>query len=109
MTASQLQDARSLIPGAYELNAPPHRSRRTTPAVPAISPGDVPSRAASEAAVHVVAASPRPTTRLTQAVSILGDIALLMAMIYGVAVVPALVVWGVKTAAVALGGTFGPH
>ena len=109
MTASQLHDARSLIPGAYELNAPPHRFSRTAPALSAISSGEAPPRAASGAAAHVVVASPRPTTRLAQAVSILGDLALLMAMIYGVAVVPALVVWGVKVAAVFVGGTFGPH
>lgn len=108
MTASQLHDARSLIPGAYELNAPPHRFGRTA-AVPATSSDQVPSRAASGARAHVVVASPRPTTHLTQAVSILGDIALLMAMIYGVAAVPALVVWGIKAATVIVGGTFGPH
>ena len=109
MTASQLHDARSLIPGAYELNAPPHRFRRAAPVVPSTSSDEAPSRAASVTAAHVVAASPRPTTRLAKAVSILGDIALLMGMIYGVAVVPALVVWGIKAAAAIVGGTFGGH
>jgi hypothetical protein len=108
MTAAQLRDGSSLIPGAYELNAPPHRSRRAAPVLPSTSSGQGPVRDASATAAHMVA-SPRPTTRLGQAVSILGDIALLMALIYSVTVVPALVVWGIRAAAVIVRGTFGGH
>ena len=107
MTASQLHDARTLIPGAFELNAPPHRSTRAAPVAPATSPDEVPSGAASGASAHVVAAPVRRTTRLGQAGTILGDIALLLGIIYGVAVVPAFVLWGVQAAAAAVQGTFG--
>jgi hypothetical protein len=109
MTASQLHDARTLIPGAFELRAPPHRSTRAAPVVPATSPDEVPSGAANGASAHVVAAPARSTTRLGQAGAILGDIALLLGIIYGVAVVPAIVMWGVQAAAAIILGTFGRH
>jgi hypothetical protein len=57
----------------------------------------------------VVAAPARSTTRLGQAGAILGDIALLLGIIYGVAVVPAIVMWGVQAAAAIILGTFGRH
>jgi len=107
MTASQLHDASSLIPGAYELNAPPHRARRAAPAVLATSSDDVSSRAASASPAHVVDAPARPTAWLPRAGAILWDIALLLGIIYGVAVVPALVIWGVKAAAAVVLGSFG--
>jgi hypothetical protein len=99
MTASQLLDARMLIPGAYELNAPPHRSGRVAPVAPATASDDLSSRAATASAAHVVAAPARPTTPLAQAGAVVGDIALLLGIIYGVAVVPALVLWGITAAA----------
>ena len=77
--------------------------------MPATSPDEVPSGAANGASAHVVAAPARSTTRLGQAGAILGDIALLLGIIYGVAVVPALVVWGIEAAAAILQGTFGRH
>ena len=105
MTASQLHDGRMLIPCAFELNAPPHRPNRAAGAVPVASTEEV--RPVSRAnASSVVAAPARPTSRLGYAAAILWDLALVMAIIYGVAVVPALVVWGVKAAATLM-ATFG--
>ena len=109
MTASPVLDARGMIPGAFELNAPPHRPARAAPVMPATSSDEAPSRAASVDTAHVVVASARPTTTLARARAILGDIALLLGIIYGVAVVPALVVWGIEAAAAIVQGTFGRH
>jgi hypothetical protein len=98
MTVSQLHDARMLIPCAFELNAPPHRAKRSAGVVPAASLEQVrPVPPAN--APNVVAAPARATTRLGLAVAILWDLALVMAVIYGVAVVPALAVWAVRAAA----------
>ena len=85
-----------MIPGAYELNAPPHRAARDPRGVPAAPSQDVPPSIAPTA--HVVSAPAGPTTRLGHAATILEDIALFAAIIYGVAVVPALAIWGVEAA-----------
>jgi hypothetical protein len=97
MTASPLLGGRMLIPGAFELNAPPHREKRAAELVSAPSPVKVRSVPAANAP-NVVAAPARPASRLGYAASILWDLALVMALIYGVAVVPALAVWGVRAA-----------
>jgi hypothetical protein len=104
MTASQLHEARMLIPGAFELNAPPHRAAAAAPVVPAAPSLEAPPARAD--AAHVLAVPDRPTTRLGHAAAILWDLGLLMAIIYGVAVVPALAMWGVQSAATFL-ATFG--
>ena len=95
MTASQLRDARLLIPCAFELNAPPHRANRAASVVPAAALEEVRTISPSNTP-NVVAAPTGPTTRLGSAAAILWDLVLVMAIIYGVAVVPALVVWAVK-------------
>jgi hypothetical protein len=56
---------------------------------------------------HVVAAPARPTTRLGFAGAVVGDIALCMVLIYGVALVPGLAVQGIKVAVALIVGTFG--
>jgi hypothetical protein len=107
MTASQLYDARMLIPGAFELNAPPHRTNRTADMEPAASTEE--ARPVPPAnAPNVVAAPARPTSRLGYAAAIVWDLALVLAIIYGVAVLPALAVWGVKAASTLI-TTFGGH
>ena len=109
MTAAQLLDARMLIPGAFELNAPLHRATgdpRTLPAVPSPDVRPSPSNAATS---HVVSAPARPTTRLGKAAAILGDLALITGIIYGVAVVPALAVWGVGAAVAFVLDSLGRH
>jgi hypothetical protein len=107
MTASQLHDARMLIPGAFELNAPPHRANRAAEVEPAASTDDVrPIPPAN--APNVVAAPAGPTSRLGYAVAIVWDLVLVLVIIYGVAVLPALAVWGVKAASTLI-ATFGGH
>jgi hypothetical protein len=106
MTGSQSHDARMLIPCAYELNAPPHRARRSAQVEAAASSAETP-RAASPTTAHVVSAAPGPTTRWRKAAALLGDVALITGLIYGVAVVPALAVWGIGAATTVILNTFG--
>lgn len=107
MTASQAHDARMLIPGAFELNAPPHRANRAADVEPAASTQEVRPVPPANVA-NVVAAPARPTSRLGYAAAIVWDLALVLAIIYGVAVLPALAVWGVKAASTLI-ATFGGH
>jgi hypothetical protein len=107
MTALQLHDARMLIPGAFELNAPPHRATRAALVVPVSSSREAGPRAADGAPAHVVAASTRPTTPLRRAAAILGDLALIVGLIYGVAVIPGLAMRGVEAAAALILNTLG--
>lgn len=93
-----------LIPGAFELNAAPHRATGAADMMPAAPPEPMRRFPADEP--HVVAAPARPTTRLGHAAAILSDLALILAIIYGVTVVPALAMWGFKAAA-SLIETFG--
>ena len=105
MTASQLHDGRMLIPCAFELNAPPHRANRAAGVVQVASTEEVrPVPPAN--APNVVAATFRPTSRLGYAAAIVWDLGLVLAIIYGVAVLPALAVWGVKAASTLI-ATFG--
>ena len=107
MTAAQLHDARMLIPCAFELNAPPHRATRVGSPVPA-APVHAASRGPAIAETpNVVAAPFRPTTRLGRAAAILGDLALLIGIIFGVALVPGLAVMGVQAAVALIVNTFG--
>ena len=98
MTAAQLYDARMLIPGAFELNAPPHRAIRD-PRVPPPASQDVGPSPSLASTSQVESAPPGPTTRFGYAAAILKDVALLVGLIYGVAVVPALVLWAIHAAA----------
>ena len=96
-----------LVPGEFELNASPHRATRPAPLAP-----PAPFREAGHLPIvdsYVVAAAARPTTRLGFAAGILGDLALCMALIYGVALVPGLAVQGIKAAAALVLDTFGGH
>ena len=56
---------------------------------------------------NVVAAPSRPTTRLGHAAAILGDLALIIGIIFGVALVPGLAVMGVQKAVALIADTFG--
>lgn len=85
MTPAQLPAPNALIPGSYESNPPVHQ--RADPARPV-----------TDAVPYVVAAPPRPTTRLGFASAILGDLALCAALIYA-APIAGLVLEGVRTAA----------
>jgi hypothetical protein len=107
MTAAQLYDARMLIPCAFELNAPPHRPTRAGSAVPSAPLQGVPPGPAIAEAPYVVAAPFRPTTRLGRAAAILGDLALIIGIIFGVALVPGLAVMGVQAAVAFIVDTFG--
>jgi hypothetical protein len=109
MTSAQLHAARMLIPGEFEPNASPHRATRPAPWR---RPPPAPFREAGQLPIvdsYVVAAAARPTTRLGFAAGILGDVALCMAFIYGVALVPGLAVQGIKAAAALMLDTFGGH
>jgi hypothetical protein len=100
MTAAQLHDGEMLIPCAFELNAPPHRATQPAGVVPAAPLEDVRVYPAAAAAPpYVVAAPASPTTRLGYAAAILGDVALITAMIFAVPVAALLVVQVVKVAA----------
>jgi len=107
MTAAQLYDARMLIPGAFELNAPPHRATRAGGPVPAapVENARRPSPAIAET-TYVVAAPFRPTTLAGRAAAILGDLALIIGIIFGVALVPGLAVMGVQAAIALIVDTF---
>ena len=104
MTAAQLHDARMLIPGACEPNVPLHRA---TPSVRLVPAPVEEVRGHSAIASYIVAAPASPTTRLGYAASILGDLALVAGIIYGVAVVPALAMHGIRAAATLIQNTFG--
>jgi len=94
MTAAQLHDASVLIPGAYEPNAQPH--------------GVAPARDRGPAATpYVVDAPARPKTRLGRAAAILGDAALITAIIFIVALAPVLVVQGINAVGALILGTSG--
>jgi hypothetical protein len=107
MTAAQLHDARMLIPGAYELNAPPHRAARDPRGLPAAPAQDLHQFPSIAPTAHVVSAPAGPTTRLGHAATILEDMVLFVAIIYGVAVVPALAMWGVEAATAFVVDMFG--
>jgi hypothetical protein len=93
MTAAQLQDARMLIPGAYE-------------SAPAAAPQEVRAHTTTDLP-HVVAASAHPTSRLGYAASMLGDLALAIAVIFAIALAPILAVQGLRAAAALILDTFG--
>ena len=103
MTADRLLDAR-MIPGAYEPNAPPHRATQAARLVPAPPLHEVRHAAT---APYVVAAPAQPTTRLGRAAAILGDVALVTALIFAGALVPGLALKGITTAVVLILETFG--
>src|SRR5689334_9564160 len=107
MTPAQLHDARMLIPGAFELNAPPQRAARVPGVLPAASSQNVPVSPSLASTSQVSAAPTRPTTRLGHAAAILGDIALLVGIVYAIAV-PALALWGIQAVA-AFVESFGRH
>jgi hypothetical protein len=102
---SAADDARIMIPGAFELNAPPHRPSRIAPPVPLVSAAET-SRDVADVP-YVVHAPARPLTWIGRARAVLRDIALVVGIIYGVAVLPALVVWGAGAAASLLRDMFG--
>lgn len=110
MTPDQLLAARMLIPAGFELNAPPHRPARPASPAPAIITVLEGARAPIvDEVAHVVAAPARPTTRLGFAAGILGDLAIVMALIYGAALVPGLAMQGINAVAALIAGTFGRH
>lgn len=107
MTAAQLNNARMLIPGAYELNAPPHRAPQPARLVPAAPLQAVRASPATAATPYIVAAPAQPTTRLGYAAAILGDVALVTALIFAVPVGALLAVQGFKVAAALVLDAFG--
>jgi len=106
MTAAQLHDARMLIPCAFELNAPPHRATRPGSPVPAAPLRDSGPGPAIAETPYVVASPFRPTTRPGRAAAILGDLALIVGIIFGVALIPGLAVMGVQAAVALIMDTF---
>ena len=87
MTAAQPHAAATLIPGAFEQTAASQADTQST------------HGAAAATDSYVVAAPTRPTTRLGIAAAVLRDLAICMALIYGVALVPGLAVRGFTAAA----------
>jgi hypothetical protein len=75
--------------------------------VPAAAVQDVRAHPATVATAHVVAAPAHPTTRLGYAAAILGDVALITAIIFAVPVGALLAVQGFKVAAALVRDTFG--
>jgi hypothetical protein len=106
MTADQVHDAR-MIPCAYEPNTPPHRATQAARLVAAAPIHEVRPHAATAIAPYVVAAPAQPTTRLGRAAAILGDVALVTALIFAGALVPGLALKGITTAVVLILEMFG--
>ena len=105
MTAAQLDDARIMIPGAFDGNASPHRASRVAPSVPLVPAAETRRDVAD--VPYVVPAPDRPSTWIGRAAAIVRDVALIVGIIYGVAVLPALVVWGAGAAASLVVDMFG--
>jgi hypothetical protein len=107
MTTAQLHDARMLIPGAFEPNAPPHRATRAAILAPPASFQGVDPHSASATTPYLVDAARHPTTRLGQAAAILGDVGLIIGVVVCVVLVPGLVVQGLIAAVRLVLATFG--
>jgi|KBSMisStandDraft_5_1062788.scaffolds.fasta_scaffold25699_3 hypothetical protein len=99
MTEAQQHAARMLIPGAYEPATPLHRATPPASMVQTNPLGVLRPDAASAATPYVVHAPARPTTGLGQAAAILGDLALVAAILFVAVATPALVIWGIHTVA----------
>jgi hypothetical protein len=87
MTSAQLNAASILIPAAYEPK-PPRPDDPLTVLGPAATTDS-----------YVVSAPYKPTSRLGFGAAVLGDLALCLALIYGVALGPGLVIHGITAAA----------
>jgi hypothetical protein len=107
MTAGELHRARTLIPGAYEPNAPLHRAARAASLVPAPQFAEARPHPTTAGTPYVVAAPALPTTRLGYAAGILGDLALGTAVVFAVALAPVLAVQGIRAAVAFIAETFG--
>jgi hypothetical protein len=107
MTAVELHRARTLIPGAYEPNAPLQRATRAASLVPAPQFPEARPHPATAGTPYVVAAPAHPTTRLGFAAAILGDLALGTAVIFAVALAPVLAVQGIGAAVALIVEMFG--
>jgi len=98
MTAFSQDQARTLIPGAFERNAPLHRETRSTSPLPAAPVQEARPRPETESASYVVAAPVQPTTFLGQFSAILTDVALGAVLVLGIALVPVLAVQAIGAA-----------
>jgi hypothetical protein len=107
MTDARLHDARMLIPGAFELNARPHRAAQPAHPPPVAAPVQREHSHGTSDPPYVVAAPARPTTNLGVAAAALGDIALCVALIFAVALIPALGIKGITAAAALVMHSFG--
>ena len=85
MTADQTLRASLLVPGGYERGAPNHREPNA-----AAAPTMHPTLPAAD--VYVVAAPPQATTWLGKGASILGDLAIVTAILFAIALTPIVVV-----------------
>jgi hypothetical protein len=95
MTTAQLESARSMTPGAFERNAPPHRHTSATAAVATKpDPG-----ATTVQAPYVITASPQPTTWAAGSAAVLGDVALVVLVLFTLLLVPVLAIKGIAAAA----------
>jgi len=107
MTAFSEDQARLLIPGAFERNVPLHRETRTTSPLPAARVQEARPRPETDSTSYVVAAPVQPTTFLGQFAAILGDVVLGTVLVLGVALVPVLAVQAIGAAAAFILQTLG--
>lgn len=84
-----------MTPGAFELNAPPHRQSSGAAAV-AIEPAP---GATTLQTPYVMTASPQPTTWAAQSAAVLGDVALLVGVLFALVLVPVLAIKGIAAVA----------
>jgi hypothetical protein len=107
MAAFNDNQARMLIPGAFEPNLPPHRDRRTASPVPAAPFQEPRPRPETDSAPYVVAAPAQPTTVRGHVGAVLGDIALGTALVLGLVSVPILAVQAIGAAVTFIMETLG--
>ena len=84
-----------MIPGAFEPNAPPHRQ---SSGVAVVHTEPAPDATAIQVPYRL-AASPLPTTRAAQSAAVLGDVSLVVDILFALVLVPVPAVQGIAPAA----------
>jgi hypothetical protein len=103
--ALQLESARSMIPGAFEPNAAPHRQ---STGVAVVHNEPAPEEAAIQGPYRLTVL-PQPTTWTAQSAAVFGDVALVVGLIFVLTLVPVLAVQGIAAAARLLFGALGAN
>ena len=94
-----------MTPGAFERNAPPHRQSNGV-AVVATEPAP---GATTLQAPYVLTASSEPTTWAAQSAAVLGDVAMLVGLLFALVLVPVLAIKAIATVAGLLMGALGAN